>query len=289
MSFDYQTICKNLLKNVPQKRTRTIIERRFGLSRGFNEGEPERETLEAIGKSYGISRERVRQIEEEGLSRIKKRMEIETRKPFQYFAKEIKKQGNLVREETLLKKIGGARFSNEVFFLLSLAEQFERIPGNKEYQAIWTIDRKSVDFAKKVIKIVIENLEKKRTLLKLRDLCFSNLKISPKILANYLDISKIVLKNSEGLYGLRNWPEIRPRGVKDKALLVFRKEKRPLHFTEVANLIEGSVVATVHNELIKDPRFVLVGRGTYALSEWGYKAGQVKHVIFDILKNAGLI
>ena len=43
---------------------------------------------------------------------------------------------------------------------------------------------------------------------------------------------------------------------------------------------------TVHNELIKDPRFVLVGRGLYALKEWGYEEGQVKDVILKILKEA---
>ena len=44
---------------------------------------------------------------------------------------------------------------------------------------------------------------------------------------------------------------------------------------------------TVHNELIKDPRFVLVGRGTYALQDWGYKPGTVKDVIREILHDNG--
>lgn len=44
---------------------------------------------------------------------------------------------------------------------------------------------------------------------------------------------------------------------------------------------------TVHNELIKDARFVLVGRGTYALSEWGYKPGTVKDVMVQVLRENG--
>ena len=44
---------------------------------------------------------------------------------------------------------------------------------------------------------------------------------------------------------------------------------------------------TVHNELIKDPRFILVGRGTYALKEWGYQSGTVKEVIGQLLKENG--
>jgi hypothetical protein len=48
-------------------------------------------------------------------------------------------------------------------------------------------------------------------------------------------------------------------------------------------------VATTHNELIKDPRFVLVGRGLYALKEWGYSTGVVRDVIREILKKNGPI
>jgi hypothetical protein len=39
--------------------------------------------------------------------------------------------------------------------------------------------------------------------------------------------------------------------------------------------------------LIKDARFVLVGRGLYALSEWGYTAGVVKEVLKEILEAEG--
>ena len=74
--------------------------------------------------------------------------------------------------------------------------------------------------------------------------------------------------------------------MKDKAYLVFKKENKPLHFTEVASLIDSALPQTVHNELIKDSRFVLVGRGIYALKEWGYERGYVKDVIFKVLKSA---
>ena len=93
--------------------------------------------------------------------------------------------------------------------------------------------------------------------------------------------------------GLIEWPEIKPRGVKDKAFLVFKKHQKPLHFTDVAGLIDKleynlpnkkTYPQTVHNELIKDSRFVLVGRGTYALSEWGYVPGTIKDIIVNVLK-----
>ena len=90
-----------------------------------------------------------------------------------------------------------------------------------------------------------------------------------------------------------DWVEINPKGVKDKAYLGLKKKEKPLHFSNIASSIEelpfsNSKVhtATVHNELIKDSRFVLVGRGLYALKEWGYEPGVVKDVIFKVLKNS---
>ena len=68
----------------------------------------------------------------------------------------------------------------------------------------------------------------------------------------------------------------------------------PKHFTEIAKLINQSGfsgkkanIQTVHNELIKDKRFVLIGRGIYALKEWGYDKGTVADVISKVLKKAG--
>ena len=108
-----------------------------------------------------------------------------------------------------------------------------------------------------------------------------------------MEISKTIQLGPEGLFGLRDWPEINPRGVKDWAYLVLRKTKKPCHFIEVAKLINKfykterqTLPQTVHNELIKDARFVLVGRGLYGLKEWGYESGVIKEVIAKILKKA---
>jgi DNA-directed RNA polymerase delta subunit len=80
--------------------------------------------------------------------------------------------------------------------------------------------------------------------------------------------------------------------MRDYAFLVIRKHGSPIHFREVAKQIEKlfgkkAHVATTHNELIKDPRFVLVGRGLYALAEWGYMSGVVKDVIKKVIEKHG--
>jgi len=140
--------------------------------------------------------------------------------------------------------------------------------------------------AQKVIALIYDKLKKIGKPLTLKELSSFN-SLEKSVFTSYLEISKKIQKDSEGNFGLKDWPEINPRGIKDKAYLVFKKTEKPLHFTEVAKLIEGSLVQTVHNELIRDPRFVLIGRGIYALSEWGYYPGEVKDVISKVLTEGG--
>ena len=108
----------------------------------------------------------------------------------------------------------------------------------------------------------------------------------------WLSISKTIGKNPLGEWGLVSSPNIHAKGIRDYAFLVLRKHGSPIHFREVAKQIEKlfgkkAHVATTHNELIKDPRFVLVGRGLYALAQWGYMSGVVKDVIRKILEKNG--
>lgn len=277
MKFNYQTIChSNLLKDLPG-RQKDVLSRRFGL-RG------ERQTLESIGRAYDITRERVRQIEEDGLRGLAKKLEDPLcQNVFHYFVKNLKAAHSLKRENLLLSQLGGEKFKNHVLFLLTLGKPFQRVSETADFHAFWSIDKNSFNLAKKQISAFISELKKKQ----------KPLSLPLRLALSYIEISKNILKGPEGLYGLSDWPVIRPRGIKDKAYLVLKKEEKPLHFTQVASLINSSLVLkspkstvsqTVHNELIKDARFVLVGRGLYALGEWGYTPGVVREVITQVLK-----
>lgn len=274
-NFDYKNICSELFANLSGKQKETIV-RRFGLK------EAQKETLEAIGRDFGVCRERVRQIQLASLDKISFKLEKHN-KVFQYFFKHLKSFGGLRKESILLEELGGDDNKNEVSFLLSLKKPFKRINENNDFYSCWITDKSHFDPAKKIISSLFNQLQKTK-----KPLPIANLKspLKRKALLSVLGVSKKIHPNEEGLYGLSSWPEINPKGIKDRAYLVFKKAKKPLHFKEVTKLIEGSHVQTVHNELIKDSRFILVGRGTYALSEWGYYPGQVKDVIFSILKQA---
>jgi len=277
MNQNYAKICSNLLASLPS-RPKEVLLRRFGLTSG------ERETLEEIGGSFGITRERVRQIEEGGLEKI--RPEIKSYSDvFLSFGDYLKKQGGLKRETNLLKDLGGEKNQAQVYFLLSLNKSFVRVSESEDFYPLWTTDKNCLNLAQKTINSLFNKLKEIKKPLQFKELkAFGQ--VDEAALASYLEISKKIQKNSDNLFGLKDWPEINPRGIKDKAYLAFKKIGKPLHFTEVTKQINGALTQTVHNELIRDERFVLVGRGIYALSEWGYAPGQVKDVISMVLKES---
>ncbi len=281
--FEYQKICKELLGSLPE-RTKDIISRRFGILKR------EKETLESIGEEYGITRERVRQIERDGTKQAKKKAD-RCKEVFSAFNSILESFGGLKRENILVDFLSRSEEDkNCVIFLLNIGDGFVRFPESKDTHAFWTNDKKAPKAAEKAIEEACKILKKKKKLLPLEELKPAEKSISKEELESYLEISKSVVRNSEGVYGFYNWPEISPRGIKDRAYLVFKKEGRPLHFREVASLLGNEAnPQTTHNELIKDSRFVLVGRGIYALSEWGYIKGEVKEVIRMILKEKGAL
>lgn len=278
MAINYQKICLDLISGLSQRQKEVILSR-FGLKTG------RRKTLEAVGNDSGITRERVRQIENDGFLKIKPKLG-KYQKVFQSFSQYLRRYGGLKRETILLEDLGGKKSQPQIYFLLTVSGNFERFAQDEDFYSLWAGNKEALNLAKKNISSILAKLReigKPATLNKIR----SSFPFKNETFSSYLEVSKKIQKNEEGFYGLKDWPEINPRGIKDRAYLVFKKVGKPLHFNEVAKMIEGGLVQTVHNELIRDPRFVLVGRGIYALGEWGYYPGEVKDVISKILKESG--
>lgn len=279
-----------------------MIEKRYGL----RNGEPQ--TLESIGKEYKITRERVRQIEANGLKFLNEEKEhSKSLVDFLAGAKNYLASFGGIRKETALlanfvktanspkRKVADC----EVTFLLTLDNSLNFTTETKEFCAAWSLNAEIYPRIQQGLNNLIKNLEAKKELFSFDRLlkesrdCFGTLakNYGDEILRSWLELSKLIASNPYGEYGLVSWPEIRPQSVRDKAYLVIKKEKVPLHFIQISRLIEKTFKSprpinyqTVHNELIKDTRFVLVGRGTYALSEWGFEPGTVKEIIVSILK-----
>jgi len=292
-----QKTVNNILKTL-SPRNRDIIARRFGLSTG------KRETLESIGTSYQITRERVRQIEEFTLNQLTKGAPED--KDIQKYANLVKsvlqKEGGLMREDHLFKTVtGNERYdatNAALVFVLSLGDEVVRGDESDKVHAYWALGGKEQQSFQESTSSLIAAMKKEAQPVPVNQL--ENFAVhqtgnglADRRLHTVLAVSKEISQNIFGEVGLAMWPEIRPKGVRDKAYLVMKKEGQPRHFGDIAALINKAGfdnkkvnVQTVHNELIKDSRFVLVGRGMYALSEWGYKAGTVKDVLVDILRTS---
>jgi len=286
---NYSQIYQKFTKSLNSK-TKDIFDRRFGVKTGNPE------TLEAIGKTLGITRERVRQIEEAGFNVIRKNNKDALDAIFADFSEYFKNHGGFKKEEKVLEELGGKNQKPYVLFLLTLGDQFSKVCEKKDYHYFWSSMNDAQAKVKETLNSLVVEMQKIGKPIAKQDFysqVASKVGLLDPAAASYLEISKKIQPNREGFLGLVEWPEIKPRGVKDKAYLVFKKHQKPLHFMEVASLIDKldfsapnkkTYPQTVHNELIKDKRFVLVGRGTYALSEWGYFPGTIKDIITKVLK-----
>lgn len=287
----------NRLLSVLGDRSKDVIVSRFGLG-----GDTKRMTLEAIGKKYKITRERVRQIENYSLTNIRKSKEYSKEKPsFDELRKTIADMGSVVSEESLLRHFSKDKSTqNQLHFLLVTGEDFTKEREDEEFKHRWHVDKelsKKIHDALRELysklsddEIMLESDMIEKFLEHLKDVSekFKNQEIAKR----WLELSKLIDKNPLGEWGKAGSPNINAKGMRDYAYLVIRRHGSPIHFREVAKLItelfkKKAHVATTHNELIKDPRFVLVGRGLYALSEWGYMSGVVKDVIKSVIEKNG--
>ena len=294
-NVNYSQVYQKFTKSLSPK-TKDIFDRRFGVKTGAPE------TLEAIGKTFGITRERVRQIEEAGFNVIRKNNKESLNTIFADFENYFKEHGGFKKEEKVLEELGGKKAKPYVLFLLTLGSQFSRVCEKKDFHYFWSNLPDAQLKVKEGLNSLASEMKKVGKPVLGQDF-YAQVALkqgfSEKATLSYLEVSKKIQPNREGALGLVEWPEIKPRGVKDKAFLVFKQHQKPLHFRDVAGLIDKleynapnkkTYPQTVHNELIKDARFVLVGRGTYALSEWGYVPGTIKDIITKVLsdKNAPL-
>jgi len=279
--MDYKKITKELLQGLPP-RTINVVERRFGLSKD------RKETLESIGRDFNITRERIRQIENETAVKIRPVL-AQNKKVVDHFNNVFSLFGGIKKEDDLLDYLGD---KNNAYFILSNLGVYQRIAESPDFYTCWITDASALENAKKTIKSAINLLTREKRPLALNELLKTQ-NIDKDIFMSRIQVSKKIGLDYSGRYGLANWIEVNPKGIKDKAYLVIKNEQKPVHFADVARKIEQLPIsrssvhtATVHNELIKDGRFVLVGRGLYALAEWGYEPGIVKDIIAKILKSS---
>lgn len=281
------------------EKERSVITRRIGF-------EGEKETLQEIGNRYGITRERVRQIEDVGIRKIGRIMRTSDLIIIQNSGEKILKMhgGIMIRDRlinAIIADIGvdNSLSSSIIDVLLQADFNLQKSKpqlGTNTYFHFPEVNKKIID---SIHKEAVKVLKKRGDIMELSalyDAVRTNLfaqfgKIESVLIDSVMDIFHDIIKGEEKFIGLEKWKILNPATLKDKAMYVLKKAKEPMHFLDITNAItenfnENVKVSTIHNELIRNSDFVLIGRGIYVLKEWGYKEGTVLDVILDIFKKA---
>lgn len=293
VKLQLEKIITEVLSTIEREREREIIARRFGL---FDR----KETLEQIGELLGITRERVRQLEKAVVSRLKAQADggqlphlslvqdaiIEHLGNMGNIARINELTGKLAKDNT---RVDQARIS----FLAQLSPKLVVIDDNDHYFLSVGLngvhDEKTV---KKMVDKIIAAIKEIGEPAPIEDIARGAKIDNTKHAAALASISK-ALATLNGRWGLIKWPMVNPKNIRDKIYVILKEHGKHLHFNEIAAAIKKSdfkrkdvTTQAIHNELIKDKRFVLIGRGIYALKEWGYEKGTVADIITEVLKKS---
>lgn len=295
---DLRAVSENILGVLNHKRMQEVLRKRFGLK-------GKHYTLEAIGQEYGVTRERVRQIEEHALKNLTQARIADFVNPVaEAVHNHLSAHGDIAEEKRFFSSVTDEKTHPHLQFILTIAKRLRKRSENDLYYNRWFTKEEAADAAEAIVDDVVKQLEdggKSVPMEKLVSMFSGSAERvlgasfkGEKAIDSYMGIAKSIGQNPYSEYGLVSWPAINPKGVRDKAYAVLAKTGKPLHFSAVAHEINKvgwskrkAHPQTVHNELIKDKRFVLVGRGLYGLSEWGYEPGTVKDVIRAVLVSAG--
>lgn len=285
---------QGILDTIEKEREREIVSRRFGL---FDR----KETLEQIGELLGITRERVRQLEKAAVARLKTQASegklANVTSLDEAITAIIAEQGGAIRVSDLSAKLteeNGRLDQSRVAFLTKLCPSLVTLDENDFYFQAAALSKEYTDKKlKQKIQEVIDAIKKIDKPCGISDVTKELGSENDNTTAALASLSK-KLATLNGRWGLIKWPMVNPKNIRDKIYVILYESGKHMHFGDIAKEIKKSdfkrkdvTTQAIHNELIKDKRFVLVGRGIYALKEWGYKKGTVADVITEVLKEAG--
>jgi hypothetical protein len=300
-NFNLKDVIEDMFLVLTEKEKDVIIKR-------FSLNNKPRQTLDKIGKHYSVTRERIRQIENIALNKLRRTVSNTKLRLINRLAKDfIMQDGGVMLETDIISKILQSIATNSqidgkiIVLSLNCDVELKKSPRTNTSEPFWAMKdisfgdvRKITEAALSVLKKHSDVMTEDQVISAVQNLSlFKNKTISTKLIISCLKTDKRARK-VEGKWGLMEWRHVNPRSIRDKAEIVLDKAKKPLHFVEIANKISEIgfdkkvvTVQAVHNELIRYPQFVLVGRGLYALAKWGYEPGTVSDVIEKLLKKNG--
>ena len=284
-----------------RSRERDVLMSRYGLINS----QAAKETLDSVGQRFKVTRERVRQIENSVLKKIGKKYVAQLKPVIKMINAYLSAHGGVAEVENLAHYLDldqdKTKSELERRALRLIMGAYDKVIPLKKYPLFkegWTLVKVSQEellTVQDTIHRVLENAGQVMTEAALIAQVNQQLtNADPMLIKGTLQIDPKISLDRKGYWGLISWPLVVPKRIRDKVWLVLDETGKPLHFEKIAQLIgekypggKPVLSRTVHNELIGDDRFVLVGRGIYALKKWGYKSGVVSDVIREVLIKAG--
>ncbi len=284
------------------EKEKDVIIKRFSLN-----NKP-RQTLDKIGKHYSVTRERIRQIENIALAKLRRTVGNTKLRLINRLAKELlTREGGMMLESEIINEILQNIYTNSQvdgkIIVLSLNCDADLMKSDRTAtsEPFWVLKEISLPDVRRITETALATLKKHGDVMTEEQVItavqhqnlFKDKTLNGKLIISSLKADKRARK-VEGKWGLMEWRHVNPRSIRDKAAIVLEKAAKPLHFVEISNRIAETgfdkkvvTVQAVHNELIRYPQFVLVGRGLYALAKWGYEPGTVADVIERLLSKNG--
>lgn len=289
-----EKLVKDVLATIDREREREIIARRFGLY-------DRKETLEQIGEMLGITRERVRQLEKSVVAKLKTQAEQGKVPHVDDFQAKILEllaaDGEVARVAKLASQLSDNPDREEQARVSFLAQLSPKLAVVNEDDNFYNSVSNAAVYDEKTLKTkvgeLIEAIKKLGEPKGIKEIAKADGVEDPKQ-AEALATTSKKLATLNGRWGLIKWPMVNPKNIRDKIYVILKENGKQMHFNEIAAAIKDSdfkrkdvTTQAIHNELIKDKRFVLIGRGIYALKEWGYEKGTVADIIAKVLQDAG--
>jgi DNA-directed RNA polymerase alpha subunit len=283
-----------------KERSREIIALRSGLIDGHIR------TLEDVGKIYGLTRERVRQIEARAISQFRRHFPRPVMQQlFENIRCVIIENGGLATEKQLADSlnshldVGNISTPNLIRLLITSNGDFH---WEKALQA-WCLSDHLADLSINIVSEALKILSQEQAPISwdefLRRLKSTDWfehhedEVSDNLILASINCESHIVQYDDGNFGLEKWE----RHYLDDIILTLRRLGKPSHFSEIAKAMNSSLppdkkvtsrsiqAQLLHYSVI----FVWIGRrGTYGLKEWGLERSLTyEEALTQILEDAG--
>ncbi len=284
------------------KKEKEVVIKRYGIN-----GE-EITTLAAIGDKMSLTRERIRQIQVQAIKKLQRAVKSSDILLLnEQISDFIEASGGIVNEEDLFKYVDEifpddlSSIKNEILLITEFDKDIRHEHNKVDFRPHFRSKKIKFRQIKETSYLAIKALKAEKNVISKDELCqhiqdkYSDtydLNDNQTIIAS-LKLDRR-LRDHGDCFSLLAWRHVNPRTLFDKIVFVLNEKNKPMHFRDIADAMvqkslrkKNSSIQAIHNELIGNSMFVLIGRGTYALKDWGYKEGTVSEVIESILAEEG--